>query len=101
MGLMQVLPVTALGVCVSLKMDCQIPDRVKPGGDLGTLGDAKANVTIGLAYLAQMRDEFGPGPAMLRAFNRGPGKALERRPHDQYAERVSMRFLSLAHEVGR
>ena len=102
-GLMQVMPTTAADVVAGLEMkDYEPPSRAKTGGyvSLGTLGDPKLNVLIGLAYLARMRDQFGPGPTMLQAYNRGPGKAHEHRPEDRYAEKVALKFFTLTAAEG-
>lgn len=103
-GLMQVMPSTAESVARKLgdAISMELPTRAKGGGyaSLGTLGDPKANVTIGLAYLAELRDAFGEMSATtLRAYNRGPSRARERRPDDRYAEAVSLQFVRVAHEL--
>ena len=103
-GLMQVLPATGQAVWAKLSEGAlwEPPARAKAGGyaSLGTLGDPRLNVTIGLTHLAGLRDEFrGMGPAALRAYNRGSSHAREDRPRDQYAERVALKFVRVAHEI--
>jgi hypothetical protein len=67
--------------------------------DLGSLGDAKVNTLVGLTFLAWQRDEFGPGPEMLRAFNRGPSRAREHWDGDGYAQRVGLRLVTVVQEL--
>ena len=96
-GLMQVLPSTAALVAKRLGLpDYKAPVTAKHGyADLGSLGDPKQNVLIGLTFLAWQRDSFGSGPVMLRAFNRGPSRAREHWPADAYVNRVGLRLVGL------
>lgn len=98
-GLLQVRPPTAALVVKRLGIEGYRPPI--PGRDLGTLGDPKQNVLIGLTYLAWQRDEFGPSGEMLRAFNRGPSRAREWWPGDPYVERVGLRLVALVQEFRR
>ncbi len=92
-GLMQVLPATAELVCANRELACERPVQ-------RALLDAKLNVTIGLAHLAGLRDEFGGmGAVALRGYNRGSSRAREDWPGDRYAERVAVKFVRVAHEV--
>lgn len=99
-GLLQVRPQTAALVAKKIPLnDYKPPTPAKHGyADLGTLGDPKQNVLIGLTFLAWQRDSFGAGAEMLRAFNRGPARAMERWPGDVYAERVGLRLVGLVQE---
>lgn len=69
MGLMQVKPATGRSLADELGIDWQ--------GER-TLFDPVANLRIGVAYLAKMRDRFRHLPTALAAYNRGPG-AIGRR----------------------
>lgn len=85
-GLMQLLPSTAASVAREMGRD-----------DLSELTDPRVNVTLGLAYLAKLRDRFGGvSGETLRAYNRGPARARERWPRDRYAEQVALRFVRIA-----
>jgi soluble lytic murein transglycosylase-like protein len=101
-GLMQVVEATGADMAKRLAIpDYRGASWTKAGGftDLGSLGDPKTNVRIGLAYLALQRDSFGMKPAALRAYNRGPSSARLAWPYDRYAEDVSFRFVALVHEI--
>lgn len=118
-GLMQMLPATAAEVTKRMTSTGAVvhpdhpnagaveytpPTRLRGGySDLGSLGDPRASVRLGLAYLAMKVQEYGVGPnaTALRAYNRAPGKARESRPHDRYAEDIAIRFVSLVHQLPR
>jgi soluble lytic murein transglycosylase-like protein len=95
-GLMQIMPDTGTKVAQSLKLILVLPTK-KPGGysDLGSLGDPRFNMMIGVAYLAERIQRFGDVPTGLRAYNRGDATAREWRPLDRYAEGVALRYVSL------
>ena len=84
MGLMQILPTTGEALAARLGMVWQVPR---------TRFDPAANVTLGIAYLAELRDRFGHWPTALAAYNWGPS-AIGRRLStgapipDGYAQRV-------------
>ncbi len=102
-GLMQILPDTAMLVVKRLNEQHRYvpPKRVGSGyADLGSLGDPKWNVLIGVNYLAWQMERFGGmNLTALRAYNRNPDRARDRRPGDTYAEDVARNFLVLAHLV--
>jgi soluble lytic murein transglycosylase-like protein len=90
MGLMQVLPSTGEALARDLGIEWR---------GTRTLFNPVANLRIGLAYLARMRDRFRHLPTALAAYNRGPGaigrrvrsgapipKAYARRVLSAYAE---------------
>ena len=84
MGLMQILPTTGEALAARLGMVWQGPR---------TLFDPAANVTLGIAYLAELRDRFGHWPTALAAYNWGPsaiGRRLSKGAPipDGYAQRV-------------
>lgn len=84
MGLMQILPSTGEALAARLGMQWEGPR---------TLFDPVANVTLGIAYLAELQDRFGHLPTALAAYNWGPS-AIGRRLStgapipDGYAQRV-------------
>ena len=84
MGLMQILPSTGEALAARLGMPWEGPR---------TLFDPVANVTLGIAYLAELQDRFGHLPTALAAYNWGPS-AIGRRLStgapipDGYAQRV-------------
>ena len=84
MGLMQILPSTGEALAARLGIVWQGPR---------TLFDPAVNVTLGIAYLAEMRDRFEHWPTALAAYNWGPS-AIGRRLSagapipDGYAQRV-------------
>jgi soluble lytic murein transglycosylase-like protein len=84
MGLMQVLPATGRALARQLGIEWR---------GARTLFDPVANLRIGVAYLAQMRQRFGHLATALAAYNVGPG-AIGRRVQRgapipaSYAERV-------------
>ena len=69
MGMMQILPSTGKALAARLGMGWRGPR---------TLFDPVANVTLGIAYLAELRDRFGHLPTALAAYNWGPS-AIGRR----------------------
>jgi soluble lytic murein transglycosylase len=69
MGLMQILPTT--GEALARRYQ-------QPWDGPRTLFDPVANVRLGIAYLAEMRERFGQWPTALAAYNWGPG-AIGRR----------------------
>src|SRR3990167_214539 len=97
-GLMQVMPATAALVAERLlKVPFLPPVRAKSGHylSLGDLGDAHYNLRVGVAYLRAQMDRYALLPVALRAYNRAPGKAEERRPGDRYAEDIALGYLRL------
>jgi len=65
-GLMQVMPATAERMARALGLPWD-PDRLTR--------DGAYNARLGLAYLAELEDEFGANPALLAAaYNAGPGR---------------------------
>lgn len=105
-GLMQILPATGATVAKQSGREFKPPVKNKPGApkayaDLGTLGDPKENITIGVAYLKQQVDRFGMSPIAIRAYNRNPDNAKQHRPWDRYAEDVGLRLVTLVHEFPR
>jgi soluble lytic murein transglycosylase-like protein len=96
-GLMQIMPDTADKVAQGLKLII-VPPKKKIGGgysELGSLGEPRFNMLIGVAYLAERIQKFGDVPTGLRAYNRGDTTAREYRPLDRYAEGVALRYVSL------
>jgi soluble lytic murein transglycosylase-like protein len=69
LGLMQVLPSTAEPLASELRIEWR---------GARTLFDPVANLRIGLAYLAKLRDRFEDLPTALAAYNRGPGSIGQR-----------------------
>lgn len=69
MGMMQILPSTGKALAARLGMGWRGPR---------TLFDPVANVTLGIAYLAELRDRFEHLPTALAAYNWGPS-AIGRR----------------------
>ena len=104
-GLMQILPSTGLLIAKGLGVDFEAPARNKSGhplySSLGTLGDPRLNVRFGITYFKGQVERFGMGPVALRAYNRNPDHAKQRRPWDRYAEDIGLRFVSLVHEFPR
>lgn len=62
-GLMQLLPPTAEEVALQIELDWHGPK---------TLEDARANVRLGVTYLAGLIERFGDVPTALAAYNWGP-----------------------------
>ena len=60
---------------------------------LGTLGDSRANVTLGTRYLGEMVRRYGATEEALRGHNRGPARARDHRSRDRYAESVALSAL--------
>lgn len=103
-GLMQVLPGTGAATAKAIGMEFELPVRHKgkPGYvSLGTLGDPKLNVRIGIAYLREQVARFGATPTAIRAYNRHPDSARKNWPWDRYAEDVGLRLVTLVHEFPR
>lgn len=103
-GLMQVIPATAQIVAQAKKISYDAPSPRRADGtyaDLGSLGDPKVNVRIGLAYLRDQVTKFGTTPTALRAYNRGDANATARRPGDRYAEDVAFRMVAIVHRLPR
>lgn len=101
-GLMQLLPATAEAVARERGWEYRPPVRRRGGGyeALGTLGAPAENVRLGLAYLRRQVDRYKLLPVALRAYNRHPDRALERRPGDRYAEDVALGHLALTQRLG-
>jgi soluble lytic murein transglycosylase len=68
-GLMQIRPVTGRYLAEQLGM---------PWAGRQTLLDPEANVRLGIAYLAELRDGFGNLGAALAAYNWGPSRIRSR-----------------------
>ncbi len=101
-GLMQIMPDTARLVVDKLKLaGFEGPTAARGGGyvSLGSLGEPEFSLRIGMQFLRWQLDDFGLGPTALRAYNRGPARALERWPNDTYSAEVAQRLLVLVHEV--
>jgi len=101
-GLMQVMPATAALVAKARGWKYDPPTGRRPDGsyeNLGTLGIPRENVRIGVAFLKDQIDRFGVSPAALRAYNRGPAWAYERRPEDRYAEEIGLTLVTLSKEI--
>lgn len=99
-GLMQVLPATASLVAYEAGVAYEPPVRARVGyASLGTLGDPRGGVAIGMAYLTRQVRMYGPTPTALRGYNRAPDKAREARPLDRYAEDVALTFVTISHRV--
>src|SRR3990167_699784 len=97
-GLMQVLPATSALVAERiLRVPFAPPVRGKSGryDSLRDLGVAHYNLRVGVAYLRAQMDRYALLPVALRAYNRAPGKAEERRPGDRYAEDIALGYLRL------
>ena len=100
-GLMQVMPGTADDVYARSKdlpggFSGPVKAKARCYDNLNSLGDPLWNVRIGMRYLRMQIDEYGFGPEHLRAYNRGPGKALAHWPNDRYPETVALKFVALA-----
>jgi soluble lytic murein transglycosylase len=69
MGLMQIMPATGEGLSRELGLPWHGPQ---------TLFDPEANVRLGIAYLAQLRSQYGNLATALAAYNWGPGRISSR-----------------------
>ena len=100
-GLMQILPATAEAVAQRLQLRYTPPTPGPTGryAALGSLADPTFNLRVGTAYLGWQIARFGLNATALRAYNRSPARALERRPEDRYAEDISLRYVALAHSL--
>jgi soluble lytic murein transglycosylase-like protein len=101
-GLMQILPAT--GQLIADKIgDAWEPPVLAKGRytSFGALGDPKKNIRYGATYLKWQRERFKSWATALRAYNRHPDRALERRPHDRYAETVVWNFVELRERFRR
>ena len=99
-GLCQVMPGTGDLMAKRLGItDYKPPIRDGKGGykNLGSLGDPKINLVLGVEYLKIQVEKFGAGATALRAYNRRPADATASWPRDRYAEDVSLGFVTLAH----
>lgn len=103
-GLMQVMPGTALMMAKSLQMtDYDPPKGYGWGpqgrivGHCGSLCDPKTNVRLGVEYLRLQVLKYGVGPVALRSYNRAPHQAREHWPKDRYAEEVALAYVQLTH----
>ncbi len=68
LGLMQIMPQTALALDRHLKLDI---------GDVSEIYNIKVNVSIGAYYLSSLLKEFGSLPVALAAYNAGHDKVRE------------------------
>jgi len=102
-GLMQVMPATAEIVAKNLGIRFEPPVKNHTGRytSLGTLGNPKQNVRIGVSFLRDQVEKFGAGPTALRAYNRGDTNAKQQRPGDRYAEDIGLRLVSLVQKFPR
>ena len=100
-GLMQILPSTALLISEKIKDSTYEPPTRGKGGfqysSLGSLGDPRFNLHYGAIYLKWQLDEFNQMPIALRAYNRNPKRAKDYRPNDRYAEDVAFIVVSYLH----
>lgn len=92
-GLMQVMPATGALVAKNAGLTFEAP---KGKDNLGTLGNPRDNVVIGLTHLKGLIDSYGLGPVHLRAYNRGDVAARAHWPADRYAEEVALKFVRLS-----
>jgi len=92
-GLMQVMPATGALVAKNLGNPFEMP---KGKDSLGTLGNPRDNLVIGLTHLKGLIDSYGLGPTHLRAYNRGDVAARAHWPADRYAEEVALKFVRLS-----
>lgn len=69
LGLMQILPSTGRELAERIGIEWNGP---------ATLFDPVANVTLGVAYLRELKDRFGDTGAALAAYNWGPGRIRQR-----------------------
>ncbi len=84
MGLMQLLPSTAVSVAQRIGVRWVGPS---------TLFDPVSNVRLGINYLQQLVERYGSVPTALAAYNWGPGRIAERIRRGEsipvaYAQRV-------------
>lgn len=96
-GLMQMLPSTAILVAQGLKRMDFIPPTKKDGKyvTLGSLGEPEYAMLLGVAFLDERIKKFGDVPTGLQAFNRGDARAREHWPHDDYASSIAFKFVAL------
>lgn len=96
-GLMQIMPATAALMAKNLNWSWYEPPTKKDGKyvSLGSLGDPKLNIYIGIQYLKERRDKFGDTKTALQAYNRGDDKAREHRPNDTYAADIAWKYIAL------
>lgn len=91
-GLMQIMPATGSLVAKAMGISFEGPR----GKDLGTLGDPKLNIMIGIRFLKERMEKFGGDvPVALQAYNRGDAKAREHWPWDDYAKKVAFTYVAL------
>ena len=69
MGLMQIMPATGEGLAAELSLPWYGPQ---------TLFDPIVNVRMGIAYLSQLRRDYGNLATALAAYNWGPGRISEK-----------------------
>lgn len=98
-GLMQIMPQTGALVAKNAGLGAFDPPRGKD--NLGTLGDPRMNVVIGMTHLKGLMDTYGLGPEHLRAYNRGDVAARQHWTGDRYAEDVAFKFVALSVKVPR
>lgn len=104
-GLMQLMPPTAALVVQKIGAEgYEAPVRAPKGSaklyqSLGSLGDPRWSVRLGLTYLRWQMDDYGIGAHSLQAYNRGPNRARLVWQHDRYAQDVALRFVLLAHMI--
>jgi len=101
-GLMQLMPATAKLMADKLHLEnyrAPVSDRKTGYQSLGSLGDPAVNLILGIEYLREQVQRYGASPTALQSYNRGPERATQHWPFDQYAKAVALLFLRLVHET--
>ena len=95
-GLMQIRPFVGADLAKRHELPWQ-PKR--------TLRDPVANVRLGIAYLAELRERFDDVELAMAAYNIGPTRVAKRlkagtRPRGPYLRRIELRYHELRIEFG-
>lgn len=85
-GLCQIMPQTAQDLGARL-------------GIRGDLRDPIHNMRLATVYLRDQVTAFGLGREAFQAYNRGPERAREVWPRDQYAGNVALRYMRIIREL--